>query len=296
MTQRKRATGFALMDTAFSADAKFLRLARQAPGTSAYAAAVGVYWLLVADARRNRDRVINWDDYTEYAAEIAALKEAKLLVDDGFAEEAFERWAPAYKSPYDRVRNATQGYAEQHESTQATLASTQLASNPLSSPQSKEGGPGETIPGESDTATIACRSLMDGGRWLGDREYVTAWEDLDRRYTAEWVRDAIQPAVAELTAKGKVRAWDLKRLVDLRCAERSRTEENERQRRVADAARLESERLRAAAEAATEEERQRASIMRRAVGLWIKRKPTEPVPTDFDALASWLEQNGGQPA
>lgn len=292
MTQRKRATGFALMDTAFSADAKFLRLARQAPNTSAYAAAVGVYWLLVADARRNRDRIINWDDYTEYAVEIAALKEAKLLVSDGFAEEAFDRWAPAYKSPYDRERNATQGYAEQHKSTQATLTSTQLASTPISSPPSKEGGLGETIPGESDSATIACRSLMDGGRWLGDREYVAAWDDMDRRYTEAWVRAEIQPAVEELTAKGKVRAWDLKRLVDLRCAERSRMEENDRQRRVAEATRVETERIRAAAEQTTEEEKERASIMRRAVGLWLKRRPSEPVPTDYNALARWLAQNG----
>ena len=132
---------------------------------------------------------------------------------------------------------------------------------------------------------------MDGGRWLSDREYVTAWDDLDRRYGPEWVRAEIQPAVAELTATGKVRAWDLKRVVDLRCAERVRAEETARQRRVEEAQRSESERLRQRAEAATEEEKRRASIVRRAVGLWVKKRPTEPVPTDFDQLSSWLDQN-----
>lgn len=104
MSQRKRATGFALMDTAFAADAKFVRLARKAADPVAFAAAVGVYWLLLADARRARDAVLNWDDYTEYAEQITALKEAKLLTVNGFEGETFDRWAPAYKSPNERTQ------------------------------------------------------------------------------------------------------------------------------------------------------------------------------------------------
>ena len=44
------------------------------------------------------------------------------------------------------------------------------------------------LPSESDSATLACRQLFDSGKWLGDREYVAAWEDMDRRYSAAWVR------------------------------------------------------------------------------------------------------------
>jgi hypothetical protein len=104
MTQRKRATGFALMDTAFAADAKFVRLARKAPNEVAFAASVGVFWLMLADARRARSAVVHWDDYTEYTDQIAALKDAGLLTVNGFAAETFDNWAPAYKAPSDRTR------------------------------------------------------------------------------------------------------------------------------------------------------------------------------------------------
>ena len=288
VTQRKRATGFALMDTAFAADAKFVRLARKAPSEVAFATAVGVYWLMLADARRARNAAVNWEDYTEYTEQIALLKDAKLLIATGFDSSTFDRWAPAYKSPWDKERTGTQGYAEEPESTQATPTSTPLTSNQLSSPQLVSS----ELPNENDSATIACRSLADGGRWLGDREYVAAFDDMDRRYTAEWVQAAIPAVVADLTARGKVRAWDLKRLVDLKCAERARLEDNERQRKVAEANAAEAERLRRKAESATDEEKRRASVMRRAVGLWLKRRPSEPVPDDFDELAAWLEQNG----
>lgn len=288
MTQRKRATGFALMDTAFAADAKFVRLSRRADTPTDFAAAVGVYWLILADARRNRDRVVNWDDYTEYPDEIAALKDAGLLEDDGFADKSFNRWAPAYKSPWDAQRNGTQGDATVRESTQATPTSTPLISTPILSVLTNENG--DALPNETDSATLACRYLPDGGRWLGDREYVAAFEDMDRRYTAEWVQSELQASYATVLEKtGKVRAWDLKRMVELRLAERSRQEETDRQRAIAERARIESEILRAKAENATDEEKERAAIIRKAVGLWMKRRPTEPIPTSFDELKAWLE-------
>ena len=141
--------------------------------------------------------------------------------------------------------------------------------------------------------------FVNGGRWLSDSEYTTAWDDLDRRYTAEWVRAEIQPAYSELhAANPKVKPWDLLKAVEFRCADRARTEERKREQAVAEAERAESERLRQKAATATEEDKRRASIARRAVGLWLKRRPTEPVPTDFDDLARWLEQNepGAMPA
>ncbi len=145
MSQRKRATGFALMDTAFAADAKFVRLARKAGDPIAFAAAVGVFWLLLADARRARDAVLNWEDYTEYANQIAALKEARLLTVNGFEGETFDNWAPAYRVPngtrsYPTVPNGTNGtggsehgaYPTVPNGTGSTLTSTHIISNQLS--------------------------------------------------------------------------------------------------------------------------------------------------------------------
>lgn len=119
MTQRKRATGFALMDTAFAADAKFVRLARKAPNEVAFAASVGVYWLMLADARRARSAIVHWEDYTEYVDQIAALKDAKLLDVNGFPGESFDNWAPAYKAPTERTRpssNVPDGTADKGDS------------------------------------------------------------------------------------------------------------------------------------------------------------------------------------
>lgn len=104
MTQRKRATGFALMDTAFAADAKFVRLARKASNEVAFAAAVGVFWLILADCRRARSAIVHWDDYTEYTDQISALKDAGLMTTNGFIPGSFDNWAPAYKSVPERTR------------------------------------------------------------------------------------------------------------------------------------------------------------------------------------------------
>ncbi len=162
MTQRKRAIGFALMDTAFAADAKFVRLARKAENEVAFAASVGVFWLILADARRARSCVVNWEDYTEYTDQIAALKDAKLLTTNGFDDVTFDRWAPAYKSPnerttpYHRVPNVpdrTNGVGDsEHEAypdvpngtpgTESTVTSTQIYSDqePIASKTANEPG------------------------------------------------------------------------------------------------------------------------------------------------------------
>lgn len=162
---------------------------------------------------------------------------------------------------------------------------------PATEAESTPRGP-DGLPGEADSATAACRMFLNGGRWLGDAEYVAAWDELDRTYSAAWVQPNIQPAYADLHVRSpKVKPWDLLRAVEMRCAERARSEEREREHAAADAARAEAERLRKKAESATEEDKRRASITRRAIGLWIKQRPTEPVPTDFDELESWLTAN-----
>lgn len=104
MTERKRATHFALMDTAFAADRKFIRLAAKAIIPIEYAAAVGVYWLILADCRRSKSGTVDWQEYAEYEPQIALLQSVGLLNSEGFPVDAFDRWAPAYKSPWDATR------------------------------------------------------------------------------------------------------------------------------------------------------------------------------------------------
>jgi hypothetical protein len=104
VSERKRATHYALMDSAFAADRKFVRLARKATIPIEYAAAVGVFWLLLADCRRAKSPDIDWDEYAEYEPQIELLREVGLLSESGFPTGPFEKWAPAYKSPFDATR------------------------------------------------------------------------------------------------------------------------------------------------------------------------------------------------
>lgn len=151
---------------------------------------------------------------------------------------------------------------------------------------------GAGLPAADDSATEACSFFLNGGRWLEDREYVEAWDDMDRRYGKEWVRNEIRPAFQRLHSENpKVKPWALKQAVEFALAARVRQSEIERERAQADAAAAERKRLEEKAAAATDEEKRRASIMRRAVGLWIKRRPNEAVPTDFDQLEAWLAEN-----
>lgn len=143
MSERKRATGFVLMDAAFAADAKFVRLARKATSPHDYAAAVGVFWLLLGDARRAKSPVVDWDDYEEYDQEIDQLKAAHLLQEDGFDPEVFERWAPAYRSVSERT-GGTDGYGRVPSGTKSTNTSGQVKSGPFSS--NGVGGVGEGEP------------------------------------------------------------------------------------------------------------------------------------------------------
>lgn len=131
MTERKRATGFVLMDAAFTADAKFVRLARMVPDPIEYAACVGVFWMLLADCRRAKSPIVDWDDYPDYTPQVDLLRAAKLLTVDGFDPEPFNRWAPAYKAPKERT--GTPGYAGERDGTPGTNPSGQVVSGLFSS-------------------------------------------------------------------------------------------------------------------------------------------------------------------
>jgi hypothetical protein len=129
VTERKRATGFVLMDAAFTSDAKFVRLARMVPDPIEYAACVGVFWMLLADCRRAKAPEIDWEDYTDYIVQLHQLRSAKLLTDEGFEPEPFQRWAPAYRAP----REGTNGYAKVREVRTDTNTSGQVSSGQVTS-------------------------------------------------------------------------------------------------------------------------------------------------------------------
>ena len=229
MTQRKRATGFALMDTAFAADAKFVRLARKAPSEVAFATAVGVYWLILADARRARNAEVNWEDYTEYADQIALLKDAKLLTATGFDPTTFDRWAPAYKSPWDKVRTSTQRDAEVPETTQATPTSTLLTSTHLTSVPLNDSD----VTNEPDGFIEACRLLGYFPRNDAFRDEMT---QLDSEYGAEDVIDALGQVYSKSVLDGvRLKPFDLKN-----AAHTMLQEKRHRQEKAAKAARSKS--------------------------------------------------------
>jgi hypothetical protein len=144
-----------------------------------------------------------------------------------------------------------------------------------------------SLPTENDLATAACRLLPDGGRWLGDVDYTGSWDELERRYK-EWGAEELQPAYAELVRRGKVRAWDLKRIVEFRCAERARKEEHDRlaAQRLKDEE--ETGRLREQQTNASPEERERQDLYRRALQIWRRGGARGKVPEKLDELRAWL--------
>jgi hypothetical protein len=142
---------------------------------------------------------------------------------------------------------------------------------------------GQPLPDENDGATLACRLLPDGGRWLSDREYVAAWDDLDHRF-GDWVAEELRAAYESLLPEGRVRAWDLKKTTEMRLAERNRALELAREK-----ARQERDEERVP-KTLTPEERERSELARRAVHLWLKNPSGEPVPEGFDALKTWVER------
>lgn len=137
MTERKRASHFALMDTAFAADRKFVKLARRATIPIEYAAAVGVFWMILADARRSKSPTVDWTEYEEYGPQIDLLRECGLLTDAGFPPDPFAKWAPVYKSPFDAGRGTKRDTGVRN-GTHRDDVSSQFGSSP------SEGGSGGT--------------------------------------------------------------------------------------------------------------------------------------------------------
>lgn len=191
------------------------------------------------------------------------------------------------------TNGVTSGEDSGHDTHAGVLSSKPPQPSETAYPPSQPDG---ALPAETDSATFACRKFINGGTWLGNPEYVEAWDDMDRRYGAERVQSEIDPAYARLHERNpRVKPWELKHAVELACAEWIRGQEIERDRALAAAQRAERARLKEKADSATDEEKRRASITRRAIGLWIKRRPHDPVPEDFDELEAWLSENETQP-
>lgn len=139
MTERKRATGFILIDAAFTSDAKFVRLARRVPDPVAFASCIGVYLLVLADCRRAKSPLIDWADYSEYELQLALLRDSVLLTDAGFDPASFEKWAPAYRSPFDKAR-AGKGGTPVRNGTNGTNTSSHISSSLEEGVQGEEQG------------------------------------------------------------------------------------------------------------------------------------------------------------
>ena len=164
MTERKRATGFVLMDAAFTADRKFLRLSRKAPKPLDYAAAVGVFWMILADARRVKSAEVNWDEYDEYSDQVVLLKEVKLLIDTGFDPDTFKKWAPSYRSPWDDkwVRSGTErvrGNTDTSGQVSSGQVSSPLPTNGTRAQETFMGFPPKALHDGSHPDCIVCRPL-----------------------------------------------------------------------------------------------------------------------------------------
>ena len=160
------------------------------------------------------------------------------------------------------------------------------ASSPSNSQQPQP--PATALPAEEDSATIACRMLMDSGKWLTNREYVQEWEALDKRF-GDWVIPEIQPAYAELFATGKVKPWDLKREVERRLAERTRAIELGQEQARAEAANREIEEGQRRIREATPEEKERADYQRRAIAIGLRLGVQ--VPTDPAKVREFVEEH-----
>ncbi len=154
--------------------------------------------------------------------------------------------------------------------------------------------PNDLLPEADDPVTLACRMLPDGGRWLTDREYVAAWEDLVHRFN-DWVAEEIGPGYQDLLASGatRVKAWDLKRAVEWRLAERNREHDlaDAEQRRAAQKA-LNGH----GAKKMTSEQLEQSDLARRAVRLWMAGPKGDKVPEELGELRQWVEKREGAKA
>ena len=121
MAERPRDARFALINVAFLADPKFVRLARSTT-RERFNAAIGVWLQLLCAARSSRSAAVDWDDWTDDAEAIEDLRTARLLTSEGFDAESFDTWAPKKTYPSDTLRGTTQRYTGLRNATTPSLS------------------------------------------------------------------------------------------------------------------------------------------------------------------------------
>jgi hypothetical protein len=103
---------------------------------------------------------VDWDDYEEYGPQVELLQAVGLLAETGFPEDAFAKWAPAYKSPHDfsRSTTGTRGNTQVRNGTHRneSISSIQFNSVP------EVGGPGEGESPPQNFMGFPRRSRHDG--------------------------------------------------------------------------------------------------------------------------------------
>jgi hypothetical protein len=149
--------------------------------------------------------------------------------------------------------------------------------------------PAVSLPGEDDPLTIICQLVMSAAP-IEDKEFRTKVDDQVRRYGADWVTAAYRQAHSEtIEAGNRPRQWELRKTAEVHLAARTRAEEL---RQVEEQHRAEQAEREKPRPTSTPEEQERQSLMRKAVGVWIRGGRKGEVPEDVDGLRAWLDQNG----
>lgn len=149
------------------------------------------------------------------------------------------------------------------------------------------------LPADDDPLTIICQLLMSTAP-IEDKEYRTKVDEQVRRYGKEWVTAAYRQAHHDLVESGdRPKRWDMKRGAEVHLAGWARAEEL----RLVEEQRLleEAEANREPVEQ-TPEERERQTLMRKAIGIWIRGGRKGKVPESVDELRTWIDANQGSVA
>lgn len=151
-----------------------------------------------------------------------------------------------------------------------------------------------TLPSSDDPLTIICELTMSTAP-IDDLDFRQKVDAQTRRFTASWVIAAYRQAYQDLLAEGKrPQRWSLSRLAEVQLAGWTRAEELRQVEAQEAHDRSETERLRAAEQAQTPEERERQDLFRRAVGIWIRGGRRGKVPEQVDELRDWIAANDQQ--
>lgn len=138
------------------------------------------------------------------------------------------------------------------------------------------------IPDENDPLTVICQLLVSAAP-IEDKRYRAKVDDQTRRYGSAWVTASYRQAFRDFLDSGeRPSRWDLLHHAEKHLAGWVRAEELRRE--AADQARDSSP-----PRELTPEEIERQELMRKAIGIWIRGGRKGEVPSNFDDLRAWIE-------